>query len=230
MSRPTAAILGALGIGAYLLTVRPHLLHWGASEQEKRRPDPGAELLPESRRASTMAVTIEASPAGVWPWLVQMGCERAGWYSWDRLDNGGTPSADRIHPEWQEISVGDRLLSTPSGRAWFIVAALDPGRKLVLRAPLDLAGRPFDLDGPPPRFYSDSTWSFVLDELPDRRTRLITTARARSHPRLLFELGNVLFWDAAHWIMQTRQLANIKRRAEAVADGAVPDPDGSPAA
>ncbi|HEY6689139.1 MAG TPA: hypothetical protein VI094_23345 [Propionibacteriaceae bacterium] len=53
-----------------------------------------------------MAVTIEAPPERVWPWLVQMGYDRAGWYSWDRLDNGGRPSVDRIYPEWQEVKLG----------------------------------------------------------------------------------------------------------------------------
>jgi hypothetical protein len=60
-----------------------------------------------------MAATIEVPPSQVWPWLIQMGCDRAGWYSWDRLDNAGVSSADLIHPEWQQIAVGDHLLSRP---------------------------------------------------------------------------------------------------------------------
>ena len=91
-----------------------------------------------------MAVTIDAPPSRVWPWLVQMGTDRAGWYSWDRLDNWGSHSADRIHPEWQEISVGDRLAATPDGSEWWEVAALEPERFLGLRMSLDLRGRPFD--------------------------------------------------------------------------------------
>lgn len=113
-----------------------------------------------------MAVTIDAPPAAVWPWLVQMGCDRARWYSWGRLDSGGRPSADRIHSQWQQVAVGDRWLSMPSGRSWFEVAALDPERFLGLRAPLRLDGRPFDPAGPRPRFYSDSSWGFALSELP----------------------------------------------------------------
>lgn len=68
-----------------------------------------------------MAVTIDAPLSEVWPWVVQMGCDRAGWYSWDRLDNGGVPSAERLNPGWQSIAVGDHLASTPSGSAWFEV-------------------------------------------------------------------------------------------------------------
>jgi proline iminopeptidase len=204
----------ALCIGAYALVLRPRLLRWGATDEEVRRPHLGAGLVPEGARGATMAVTIDAPPSRVWPWLAQIGCDRAGWYSWDRLDNGGVPSAERIHPEWQQIAVGDRLASTPSGRAWFEVAALEPERHLVLRASLDLRGRPFDPAGPRPRFYSDSIWSFQLSELPGGRTRLVADTIASLRPRALLAMGNFVLGDPAHWIMQTRQFANLKRRAE----------------
>ena len=85
------------------------MLRWGATDDEVDRPYPGADLVPGGKRTATMAATIEAPPAQVWPWLVQMGANRAGWYSWDWLDNLGNRSADRIHPEWQEISLRDRV-------------------------------------------------------------------------------------------------------------------------
>jgi hypothetical protein len=129
MTRSRRGVAGlALSAGAYALVIRPRLLRWGASDEEVRQPYPGAELVPGGRRGATMGVTIDAPPSRVWPWLVQMGGDRAGWYSWDRLDNGGVPSAERIRPEWQTLSVGDRLASTPSGGAWFEVAALEPER------------------------------------------------------------------------------------------------------
>ena len=206
--------LFSIAIGAYVLAVRPRLLRWGATDEEVRRPYPGRDLLPGSTRGATMAVTIEAPPSRVWPWLVQMGCNRAGWYSWDSLDNGGVPSAERIHPEWQQISAGDRMPSTPSGSAWFEVAALEPERFLALRAPLDLRGRPFATSGPRPRFFTDSLWAFLLDKLPGERTRLIVSGYACANPRLLKALGDFVFWEPAHWVMQTRQFANLKRRAE----------------
>lgn len=139
---------------------------------------------------------------------------RRGWYNWDLLDNGGVPSADRIHPEWQAISVGDRLASTPSGSAWFEVAAVEPERFLALRAPLDLRGRPFDTAGPRPRFYTDSVWSFQLKELRDDRTRLVVSGYQAARPRMLALIGNFLFWEPTHVVMQARQFANLKRRAE----------------
>jgi hypothetical protein len=214
VARRLVALLGLLS-AIYALAARPRLLRWGAADEELRAPYPGADLIPGAERdAATMAVTVAAPPSAVWPWLVQMGCDRAGWYSWDRLDNGGTPSAEHIHPEWQEIVVGDRLASTPSGSAWFEVAALEPERFLALRAPLDLRGRPFDTAAARPRFFTDSLWCFLLDELPGERTRLVVSGYAAARPRLVKAIGDFAFWQPAHWLMQTRQFANLKRRAE----------------
>lgn len=108
--RQVATVVGLTT--AYAIGIRPRMLRWGATDDEVRRPHPGADLVPGGKRGGTMATTIDAPPAEVWRWLVQMGCDRAGWYSWDRLDNGGVASADRIHPEWQEIAVGHRRAET----------------------------------------------------------------------------------------------------------------------
>lgn len=213
-ARRLVALL-TLSAAVYALGVRPRLLRSGASDEEVRGSYPGAEVIAGGRRGATMAVTIDAPPSQVWPWLVQMGCDRAGWYSWDRLDNGGAPSADRIHPEWQRLAVADRLASTPSGRAWFQVAALEPERFLGLRATIDLRrGRPFDPAGPRPRFYVDALWGFQLSAWPGRRTRLVVSGYASARPRLLQVIADRLFWEPVHWVMQSRQFANLKRRTE----------------
>ncbi len=198
---------------AYALFVRPRLLRWGATGEEVRQPYPGSDLIPGGTRGATMAVTIEAPPAAVWPWLVQMGYDRAGYYSWDYLDNLGRPSADRIHPEWQQLSVGDRLTAMGSDAGW-TVAALEPGRFLGLRASYDLSGRQFDPAGPRPRFYTDSLWGFLLKELPGGRTRLAVSGYWVFRPRWLQPIASFIFLEPAHWIMQMRQFANLKRYAE----------------
>ncbi len=210
-------VLLAAGVASYATVVRPRLLGWGATDEELAEPYPGADLVPNGRRTATMSVTLDAPPSDVWPWLVQMGADRAGWYSWDRLDNGGRPSSDRLHAEWQQIAVGDRRPSTPDGTYWFEVAALEPGRFLALRAPLDLAhaSRPFDTAGPRPAIYSDSTWCFLLRELPGGMTRLIVSGYAASRPRALTVIADFLVWEPVHWLMQTRQFANLKRRLAA---------------
>ncbi|HXL44191.1 MAG TPA: hypothetical protein VN960_09055 [Gaiellaceae bacterium] len=157
----------SLSLGARALRATP--AGWATAE-EVGRPYPGADLIPGGEHSATMAVTIEAPPASAWPWLVQIGADRAGWYSWDRLDNWGLPSAERVHPEWQEIAVGEHLAAKPDGSEWWEVAALEPERFLGLRMSLDLRGRPYDTAGARP------AWSTPRRFLPKR------LGQARVHP------------------------------------------------
>lgn len=216
-TRRNLVALSGISVAGYVLVLRPRLLRWGATPEELRAAYPGADLIAGGKRGATMAVTIDAPPGRVWPWLVQMGCDRAGWYSWDRLDNAGVASAQEIHPEWQHIDVGDRLASTPSGSAWFEVAAVEPERFLALRTRLDLRGRPLAAVGTRPHYYLDSLWGFLLNELPPGRTRLVVSGYTASSPRVLSAIGDFLFWEPTHWIMQARQLTNLKRRVEEAA-------------
>jgi proline iminopeptidase len=206
--------MGAAGVCA-LTCARKELRNLGATRVERWKTLPGDEIVPGAKSASTMAVTIDMPPSAVWPWLVQMGCDRVGFYSWDQLDNGGRPSATEIHPEWQSLEVGDRIVSMPDGSAWFNVERLEPERVLVLRSSIDVRRRrPFDPSGPRPRFFADGVWSFVLSELPEGRTRLVVRSYGIARPRLLLGAVNVVFWDPAHVVMQTRQLRNLKRLVE----------------
>jgi len=201
---------------SYTLVVRSRLVRWGATGEEVARPYPGADIIPDGTWAATMAVTIDAPPARVWPWLMQMGYDRAGWYSWDRLDNGGHASADRIHPEWQQVKRGDWLTAwSPGGpRDAWQVAALEPEHFLGLRGLSDLHGRPIDPRGPWPRAYVAGLWGFLLEELPRGRTRLVVSGYQTGRPRWLQAAGDFFVALPAHWTMQTRQFTNIKRLAE----------------
>ncbi|UUU26074.1 hypothetical protein [Streptomyces sp. DSM 40750] len=213
----TLGLVAATSLAALTTFIRPRLLTWGASSDEVARAYPGDELVPNADGSSTMATTLPAPPAEVWPWLVQMGCNRGGWYSWDRLDNGGHPSAERIVRAWQSPEVGQRLDAVPCGEAWFTVAVLDPQRTLVLRSALTLPfGHPFDpLAGSEPGAYVDSIWGFHLDPAAGGRTRLVVRTRSRSRPRLLTRPMDVLFWEPAHLVMQTRQFRNLRMRLSA---------------
>jgi hypothetical protein len=108
--------IGALGtitvLGAYRLWIQPWQHRWGATDEEIRRAMPGDDLIPDAA-STTRAITIAAPADQVWPWLVQLGYGRGGWYSYDWIDNDGQPSADRIIPELQQLQVGDQILMLP---------------------------------------------------------------------------------------------------------------------
>lgn len=204
-------LAAAFAVGGYLEFVRPRMLRSGATTEEVERPFPGGEIVPGGKRSATMAVTIDAPPSRVWPWLVQMGYGRGGWYSWDHLDNWGSASVETLHPEWQQIAVGDRLPSMPDDKAWWEVAALEPERFLALRASMGLNGKMFDPAAGRPKFSTDSTWSFELEPLPGERTRLIVSGYWAMEPRWLQPIVSVVFLEPAHWIMQKRQFVNLRR-------------------
>jgi hypothetical protein len=108
--------IGALGTIAVLVAYRPWIQpwqhRWGATDEEVRRAMPGDDLIPDAA-STTRAITIAAPPEQVWPWLVQLGYGRGGWYSYDWIDNDGQPSADRIILELQQLRVGDQILMLP---------------------------------------------------------------------------------------------------------------------
>lgn len=201
--------LGVLSIAAYAAFIRPHFLRWGATQEEAASPFPGAELVPGGTRGGTMAVTIDAPPNKVWPWLVQMGYGRAGWYSWDYLDNFGRRSSASLHPEWQNVKTGDYLggpdVSELERKAWE-VAALEPQRFLGLRSRIP---------------YSESLWGFWLKEQPAGKTRLIVSGYWNMRPRWLQPFMSFAVLEWTHWIMQTKQFAELKRRAESEAEATV---------
>ena len=122
----SAAIASAI---VYFAVVRPRVRKWGLDPAETELPLPGDDLIAEPSHVETRGVNIDAPPAQVWPWLVQMGFGRAGWYSYDVLDNKG-PSVEGILPEFQSLNVGDIVPTHPGGG--LLVKTIDPERALVL--------------------------------------------------------------------------------------------------
>jgi hypothetical protein len=157
----------------------------------------------------THAVTIGRPPRDVWPWLVQMGADRAGWYSYDVLDNGRRPSATRIVPELQRIGVGTLVPAGPGVTEGFHVLDVEPGAYVVLGWVPDAQAEPM------------VTWAFVLRELGADASRLVVRVRASGAypfyglpPRIGMPLIRIV-----HWVMERKQLLGIARRAEAMAIG-----------
>jgi len=176
-----------------------------ATREEKTRTFPGDERIPQPIDNVTHGVTIRGAPRDVWPWLVQMGAgTRAGWYSYDWLDNGRQPSATRIIPELQHPEIGAIFPWLPGATEGFTLLAIEPERVLTL-------------GWVTPDGTLNMTWTFVLDEVGLGVTRLLVRARGgpgyRFHglplplTRLVVRIG--------HFIMQRKQLLGIVRRVEA---------------
>ncbi len=205
--------LAAWGAGCWVMGPGPGW-RWYATRAERRRVLPGDTLVPEATNPDTRGITIEARPEQLWPWLVQMGCDRAGWYSWDRLDNAGRPSAERIIPELQDVEVGDILPSRPGYRDAFDVLEMLAPERLVLGASLSMPhGGRISWTVSPPRRFVRASWAFILDRPAVERTRLLVRTRSVVRPLWLSALMTAVF-GPAHVIMQRKQLLNLKARAE----------------
>lgn len=173
-------------------------LRWGATPVEVAGPLPGDGLVPGAQFVATRAITIDAPPEAVWPWLVQVGCLRAGWYSNDLLDNLAHPSARTILPELQHLEVGlwVPMAPTPSDATAFRVHSFQVDRWLLWSK-------------------SDSTWAWQLSPATGDQTRLVTRIHARRdwrHP--LAALTAVVLMELGDFAMCRRMMHGIQSRAE----------------
>lgn len=205
---PVAGLIVYDGLG------RPALLDWGATAAERQMRLPGDDIVRDVMSHHTRAVTIDAPPAAVWPWLVQIGDRRAGFYSYDWVERylfpgtvhyiEGRHSATRIHSELQQIQIGDRIDTGSVGslRIGSPVTVLEPNHALVI-----------------------GTWAFVLSPLPKDRTRLLVRERDAGWLRLLAPrrsgmlraLGAIVDYavgEPLHFAMVRKMMLGIKQRAE----------------
>jgi len=199
-------------------TLRPWYMNWGATDTETQRVYPGDQLTPNVLSVATRAITIKASTADVWPWIVQVGEDRAGFYSYTWLENlflADMHNADRINPQWQTRQVGDTVWLTNKNRyhgtARTLVAVYEPGHVMVLVSPPDY--EKLVRQGPP----IDGVWTFILEPDGDHSSRLIMRSRGRS-TGIFKRAFDYFIFDPAHFIMERRMLLGIKQRAERAAD------------
>jgi hypothetical protein len=227
-NRRALRLVGAASLAGAAAIVHRLGTRAGATHEEVRRVLPGDEIVSRPIGQTTHAITIDAPPARVWPWLVQLGYQRAGWYTPQWVDhvffNMENPGAERILPEFQHLSVGDAVPDGPPGTAWFDVVRLVPERRMVLHSTTHLFRTTRRLGV---MTWVDWTWAFVLEEPAPDTTRLIVRARAAAGPRPSADLMWHALIVSSDLLMASTMLRGIKRRAEALrAD----DPQPAPAA
>ena len=205
----TGHALGLLFL-AYATAVvlfHPVYLHWGTTPAERMMTLPGDELVPDARYRVDHGITIRAPADSVWPWLVQIGQDRGGFYSYswlEQLAGADIHNANRIHPEWQQLKPGDLVRATQPdylggrlGEPGWRVLEVVPGRAIILQ-----------------------NWgAFVVHPVNAQTSKFFVRTRGDGAPSLLAVLLgpiNVFVFEPAHFIMQRRMLLGVRDRAEAM--------------
>lgn len=211
LEKVTGLAVGTATLATLAMALRPWFLRWGATDEEVARTWPGDEMAPKPASMATRAVTIHAPAEEVWPWIVQIGQDRGGFYSYTWLENlvgARIHNADRILPEYQSREVGDTVWMAPreryGGKGCSRVARLDPGRAMVLVSPDDYDS--VVRTGVAPH----GVWSFLLDPIDERTTRLIVRSRSGSQEGP----GRFLVFDPIHFIMERKMMLGIRDRTE----------------
>ena len=175
-------------------------LRWGATDAEVAETLPGDEMCAHPNFAFTRAITIHARPEDIWPWLVQVGFGRAGWYSYDLLDNLGRHSAERVIPELQHLEIGDvvPMGAVVNDTTVIRVKDFDPYKWLLWE-------------------HLGDSWVWVLKSSDDHTTRLITRGRQRYHWKSPMVISELILMEIGDFSMMRKLLLNLKRRAENLA-------------
>jgi len=210
-----AAAVAAASVVGYERWVKPWQQRWGATEEERAVSLPGDELVAEPATQLTRAITIDASPDRVWPWIVQLGADRGGFYSYDWLENLfglEIHSADDIVPAWQQLQVDDVVYASRDRTGGWYVVDLRPDEALVLKVANLAAGRPLRRDE---QLKWEFLWTFALRPTASGDTRLLVRERTAFGSALtrtvMAPVGVVSF------VMTRRTMLGIKTRVERTA-------------
>jgi hypothetical protein len=215
-----AAVVVLLVLGLWVIPVvsRSWNMRWGATDAEVAAKLRGDELVPHAKAVATRAVTIDAPPEAVWPWVVQVGMGRAGWYTYDwfyqatkSADFVDGHSSDRIVPQLQDVKLRDKIMINSA--VGYFVDVIEKPRAFILHAGEAAdAGKAFE-PGKEPAEYMNTTLGWVLEPLPGGKTRLLariledgrgTGYNITSSPPLRF----------GGFLMARANLLGIKERAE----------------
>jgi hypothetical protein len=203
-------------VGAYIRFIRPRQMNWGATPEESARRFPYDELVPNPTWSSTRALTVAATPEQIWPWLVQLGWGRAGWYGYDWADNGLKPSAWEIMPEHQRLEIGTKFPMSP----WTAMYCRD------YEAPRWMLLRMGNAEGTT----DIGTMLYYLDPIDERHTRLIIRMRDKYRWFNPLVLPMQLAVDVGDIFFQWPHLKGVKARAERMAQQASSRADATPRA
>ena len=192
----------AISAVAYMRLLRPRILDWHATPEEVARTMPGDDLLPDATLRTTRAITVDAPPSAIWPWLLQMGPRpRGGIYTYDWIERRlgiDIENADRIMPEFQHLEPGEMMGLNDKGEG---IRVVDVRRESAIV-----------LQWVPAR----STWTFGLYPQPDGTTRLISRNRIKPTNALAWA-GMIGFMEPGSLVMERKMLMGIKERAERLA-------------
>ena len=209
-------VLGLFGLvvalfAVFLSLVRPWYLHWGASEKEFSGLLPGDEFV-DARSQSTRAIDIDAPAANVWPWLLQLGQDRGGFYSYELLENlVGTNmhNVDTLSPALQRWKIGDKLWMYPpdklGGAGFAVLDRIDPGRALVFGT---------HQLGTLPTEPTDGTWAFIVQPLDAGHSRLVVRGRGAGYHSPWARAFERVVFEPVHFMMERKMMEGIKGRVE----------------
>jgi hypothetical protein len=202
-------------ITTYIIAIRPWHLRWGSSDEEVERFLPGDDLVPNPKLTATHAITINAKPAEIWPWLAQIGQGRGGFYSYDWIENAmglNIHTANQILPEHQDLKIGD-IIPLSQDDFGIPVAVLEEGKSLVLHGDTRQPGSatvPVMKEGD----YMASVWGFHLFPINDSTTRLVERIHIDWNETPANSIFYRVFLEPGSFIMEQKMLRGIKERAE----------------
>lgn len=222
-----AAIGAPLLALAYARWVRPWHLRWGLSPGEEALPLPGDSLVPTPKVVASHAIVIHAAPDRIWPWLVQMGQGRGGFYSYTWLENligCAMKNADELVPEWQDLRVGDPVWLHPAA-APMEVRVLERNRALVFYSGANAFADYGDrfIRHSDPKFAS--SWAFALQPLDSQRTRLVVRNRSTFGDSVQQQIAVRCLLEPVHFLMERKLLKTVKELVERETLGWLPDPE-----
>jgi hypothetical protein len=216
--RSVYAALAALVVAGlvYHLGLRHWCMRWGATDAEVQAALPGDELMPVyAGPGVTHAITIHAPAQKIWPWLMQIGQDRSGFYSYTVLENlfgADMPRVERLVPGWKPRLSGETVwFATPKrfgGQGKMIAAVVETNRAFAMVSANDWQNLQAGGNG------REGLWSFTLEPIGDGQTRLIARLRGGTPPTLTGRLVGRLFWEPAHFVMEQKMLRTIRTLAE----------------